>query len=310
MAITRSIGVKPLDDVGATPLDMKQTIGALITQAKVNEPQLGILAPCDSPLVTGTDGLAYMVGKCQAALSPGPGYGAHLLTVTDATQAATVAGSPTGVRIDLVTIRQNDPDVGDSSNEPVIEVVNGDTVEANPVPPTGKVPPGALILAQVTVPSGMNATNQAGVIITVTVPYTGLRGAAIAQESIKLPKVDGWNVLGYATKKQVGSGLYEVHMNGRYQRAADAFTVTGKWMNLLPGAIPEGYRPKRNPNGDVMRSTAHAFPWWPAGDTDEGPSLQLQATDAGNIWTRSIAGNAQVRQWGFVNIVMDWLVEQ
>lgn len=107
-------------------------------------------------------GLTYGVGfigatNSVAVASRGASDGAVIFPV-QAGSVSTTAGPSSGSRLDVVWARQLDPSKGDSSNEVVLGVTQGQASSGDPVEP---VPPvGAVVLGVLHVPQGMTRTNQ------------------------------------------------------------------------------------------------------------------------------------------------------
>lgn len=113
---------------------------------------------------TGTDPVSVAVG------SRGGADGAVEFPVP-AVSVSTTAAPASGGRIDTVWARQLNPDNGDSDNQVVVSVSQGNPSSGSPVAPI--LPPGAVELAQYLVPQGATRTNQATLMRTGAraVPY-------------------------------------------------------------------------------------------------------------------------------------------
>jgi hypothetical protein len=101
------------------------------------------------------------------------------MSLTGTTTVNTTAAPGTGSRWDLIYVKQNDPDKGDTDNLPVVGVVNGTSSTGTPTVPLGSVPAGGYVLAQARIFSGTTSTNGGANTIAQSWQHTAMRGAPI-----------------------------------------------------------------------------------------------------------------------------------
>lgn len=143
---TTGFGVRP----GVLPRTYVNTTGAEFVDLKVIQ------------LASPGQGVQLYPGKC---ISVRTGQGPYLLTQESTVSLYSLdAADPTNPRIDIIYARLYDQAIGDVTLQgPYLEHVNG-TAAGSPVAPTGSVPAGAVMLAQILRPA--NTNNVTGANIT------------------------------------------------------------------------------------------------------------------------------------------------
>lgn len=179
MTANRGLFVRNLGTTGTTPIEGRLVLASMVAENSPGVPRQGLLDQRSATLVTGSaSNMSYNVGPCNPVLNRAAGEGVYMFSLTGTTNVVTDAAPGTGSRWDLVYVKQNDPDKGDATNTAVLGVHKG-TAAASPVKPTGTLPAGAYVLAEVLVNAGAANAAAAGVTITQTWRYTALRGAPI-----------------------------------------------------------------------------------------------------------------------------------
>lgn len=181
MTLHRSIGaaLEASGTVGTTPIDVRKDFERLFIRD-------GLLPGSAAPLVVGTTGFAYRVGKCGLVTQTAANDGYHLwgndgnvdISVSD-TGAALTAPSSGLYRYDIIYARH--PSRGensDTTSAPLVAVAKG--VASSPSPPAvPAIPTGAKELARNLMTSAATTTLSTGNTITQTIPYTAPRGGII-----------------------------------------------------------------------------------------------------------------------------------
>ena len=170
MALWRSKGARKDAVRGTQPIEVRKSDALLFTRA-------GVVAGSASPLVTGTSGWTYNVGKAGFVTIRSESDGAHVFgnDGVAATPAVAVAPGSGLSRIDVIWVRH--PAVGensDTTSEPVFGVTSG-VASSTPVAPS--LPAGALELARNTMTSAATSTSSAGNSIAQTAASATLRPA-------------------------------------------------------------------------------------------------------------------------------------
>ncbi len=183
MAANRGVGVRQIDTTGTTPKEHRLAIAGLVAENAQGEPRSGLLNPGTSNIVVPKANMSYDILPCQAVIARSQDEGVYTPTLTSITNVATSPAPAAGSRWDLVWIKQNDPEKGDTANrEPantaVVGVTSGEAA-ASPVKPENSVPAGALILSEHQIFSGTASTNQSPNTSTQRWLYTVARGAPI-----------------------------------------------------------------------------------------------------------------------------------
>lgn len=191
----------------ASFLDARRDMAGLFA-CDVNEnPVAGIL---DAPdiLVSGvSSGMKLTVAPFQAVLAR---YGALLIS-NDGDYTLSLSAAPSAnSRIDAVYVKQNEKDspMSDSSNGPIIGVVTG-SAAATPQAPT--IPSGALLLAYVTIPSGVSNTTASGVVIQQKFPHAAVKGGVPAVRTVA--DLNALNMRDYSTVKVLADNVEYVRKN-------------------------------------------------------------------------------------------------
>jgi hypothetical protein len=179
MTANRGLFVRNNGNVGTTPIEGRLVLASMLAENAPGVPRQGLLDQKVATLVTGAADWSYNIGPCTPVLNRATNEGVYLFTLTGTTNVATTAAPGTGSRWDLVYVKQNDLDKGDSVNTAVVGVVQGVAAASSPTKPTASLPTGAYVLAEVLVAAGATSTNHANVTITQTWRYTALRGAPV-----------------------------------------------------------------------------------------------------------------------------------
>lgn len=187
---------------GTQPVDARKALAGLLAPVSALGARQGILAGPGDPLrVTGTAGWTYRVAAGHVVSSRSDVDGAVLWGNDGAADTAAVAAAPaSGARYDLIWMRHQDPDAGESDT-PELGVTSG-AASGTPVRPT--VPAGAVVLAEALVSAGATSTSHANVTITQVLGKTVARGGI-------LPVTDGTDT----------TSVYE----GAYRDRADTDTL-------------------------------------------------------------------------------------
>lgn len=197
MSVNRGLFVRNLGATGTSPTEARLAFAGLLAENAPGVPRPGALFQASTRIVSGLNRMAYSVAPAHIVVTRDAGEGAYLLSITGTTEVAAVPAPATGSRIDLVYVRQNDPDKGDADNAAVVKVLAG-KVATEPVAPYSELPSGAYVLAEASVLAGANATAGVGVSIVEKWQYTALRGAPIPlrnqAESDALVKYPGLTV--------------------------------------------------------------------------------------------------------------------
>ena len=171
----RRDGTVEVPGVGTTPLDVRKAESAYWAST-------GVVPGGASPLVTGTAGWAYSVGKAHfvTSRSESDGHqvygndGAVTIGTTGVGSTVPVAPGAGLSRIDIIWTRHpTNLENADTSSEPLFGVESG-TAAAPGLPPT--IPVGASELARNTMTSAATTTASAGNTITQTALEARLRG--------------------------------------------------------------------------------------------------------------------------------------
>lgn len=177
MALWRSKGARRDATRGTAPIEVRKSDALLFVQP-------GVVPGSALPLVTGTSGWTYQVGKAGFVSSRGESDGVHLYgnDGVAATPAAPVSPGGSLSRIDVIWVRH--PAAGensDTTSEPEFGVASG-TPASTPVAPT--IPTGALELARNTMTSAATSTASAGNSITQTAAVAALYGSKMFEYSL------------------------------------------------------------------------------------------------------------------------------
>lgn len=178
MTAFRSFGAALEDDeTGTNPIDVRKDLMGLFAST-------GVLPGADSPLVTGTTGWSYQVGRCHIVSSRGTSDGFHLwgndgvVTITTADDGSSLNAPGSGSRIDIIYGRHpSNGENNDTTSQPYFAVRKG-AANPNPQPPT--IPTGAVELGRNTMTSGATSTGSTGNSIEKTARTVRLRGGRYA----------------------------------------------------------------------------------------------------------------------------------
>lgn len=182
MGLFRSIGARKDATRGTAPIEVRKGLAWLFTGA-------GVLPGADSPLVTGTAGWAYSVGKAGFVATRGASDGVHLFGNDGAVSigatgvGSTVPAAPgAGLqRIDIAWVKH--PAAGenaDTISEPSFGVSSGGAASVA-LPPV--IPTGALELARNLMTSAATTTASTGNSITQMALAAVAAGAPIPVKS-------------------------------------------------------------------------------------------------------------------------------
>jgi hypothetical protein len=177
MTANRGLFVRNLGSTGTTPAESRLALAGLFEQQSPGVPRAGLLNFRGRVAVSGTAGLAYAVQPCTVVTTRAANEGVYLFTLTGTTTVATSAPQ-SGARIDLIYVKQNDPDKGDPNNEAVVGVIQG-TPATTPTAPYALVPAGALVLAEARISAGATATNGGQTAIGQVFPQTAFAGEPV-----------------------------------------------------------------------------------------------------------------------------------
>ena len=160
--------------------DVRYDLAGLLLRTTAGVPRSGLFAPAPATIIaaTATMNVAVAAFSGVAVRDNGPVFLAN-----DATANVLLTNPPgSNSRLDVVYAVQHDASsyvtTPDSDNLPVFGVSTG-IASASPVRNPAGLPPGALELGTVLVPSTATNTGSAGVIITPTFQYTALNGTAL-----------------------------------------------------------------------------------------------------------------------------------
>jgi hypothetical protein len=236
VALWRSKGAREDATRGTAPIEVRKSDALLFSG-------VGVLPGSASPLVTGTSGWTYAVGKAGFVTSRGESDGVHLFGNDGVVNiGATGAGSLVPVapgaglsRIDVIWVRH--PAAGenaDMTSEPVFGVTSG-TAASSPVAPT--IPTGALELGRNTMTSAATSTNSTGNSITNTAPQVRSRLEPPAPEWQIATPASGWSLVhgSLPVRYQVVDGWLEargVLLSPALAAGAYSLAVTG-----IPGPV-------------------------------------------------------------------------
>lgn len=200
---------------GTQPVDARKALAGLLAPASTLGARQGILAGPGDPLrVTGTAGWTYQVAAGPLVTSRSAADGAVLWGNDGAADTPAVAAAPaSGARYDLIWMRHQDPDAGESDT-PEIGVTSG-AASGTPVRPA--VPAGAVVLAEALVSAGATSTSHANVTITQVAPFTVARGGVLPCTSATRP----------TTGLYEGLTIYETDTDRAYVYAGSDWRYVG-----------------------------------------------------------------------------------
>lgn len=289
-------------------IELRRNLAGLIVRDAAGVPRAGVFPRSTAALVTATASTGPMtvnVGPFEAALvrESGPLFIASSGTVAATITAAPVANS----RIDVVYARQNESaaPMSDGNDDAVVVVQQG-TAAASPVKPA--IPDGALELATVTVPSGVTATNQGGVVVTQSGPLTATAGGTVLLRN--QTDEDAW---------APGSGATAYRLDLRAPMVRNGTVWDGKWIDVTPlpnssnspGRQPCRYRRVGNIveiEGTVSSNASAGFVMFslPAGYrpaaevriwADQGTTVQIATDGTVNSTISGVKTNLSFRGW-------------
>ncbi|UYL87625.1 minor tail protein [Arthrobacter phage VResidence] len=178
MTANRGLFVRNSGAVGTTPIEGRLVLAAMVAENAPGVPRQGLLDQRNPTPVTGHTNMSYNVGPLTVVTNRATNEGVYMFTLTGTTNVATTAAPGSNSRYDLIYVKQNDPDKGDTGNTATLAVLQG-TAAASPSKPYGSLPAGAYVLAEALVQTGATATNGANVTITQVWKHTALRGVPI-----------------------------------------------------------------------------------------------------------------------------------
>ncbi len=174
MTAFRSMGAGlEADGTGTEPIDVRKDLMGLFAST-------GVLPGADSPLVTGTTGWSYQVGRCHIVSSRGTSDGYHLwgndgvVTIPTADDGSSLNAPGSGSRIDIIYGRHpSNGENNDTTSQPYFAVRKG---TANPNPQAPTIPTGAVELGRNTMTSSATSTGSTGNSIEQTARTVRMRG--------------------------------------------------------------------------------------------------------------------------------------
>lgn len=224
MALWRSKGARKDATRGTAPIEVRKSDALMFTGT-------GVVPGSASPLVTGTSGWAYNVGKAGFVTSRGESDGAHFFgnDGVAATPAVPVAPGPGLSRIDIIWVRHPaNGENSDTDSRPVFGVTSG-TAASTPIAPT--IPTGATELARNTMSSGAISTASAGNSIAQTAATVRSRLAPYRLVKTVRPG----SATGSAAELEVA--IFET---GPFVSPGGHIRVTASSVSLNPVAAPVG----------------------------------------------------------------------
>jgi hypothetical protein len=175
MTLSRSL-VRADGSVGTEPADHRKAYGALLARSSTSGfgTRPGVLWGCRVTGTTSTSPWQYSVSAGGLVTVRATAQGAYPAAIDGATLVDTDPAPGSGSRIDIIYARQNDVDVSDADNLPVLDVAIG-TASGSPVAPS--IPAGAIELARNTMTNTATNTASAGnTIVHTSSPLTSLQG--------------------------------------------------------------------------------------------------------------------------------------
>lgn len=243
MPLSRSIGARKDATRGTAALEVRKGLAWLFSGP-------GVLPGADSPLVTGTSGWAYSVGKAGFVSTRGASDGVHLFGNDGAvTIGATGVGSTVPVapgsglqRIDIIwVLHPSASENSDTTSQPVFGVTSG-TAASSALAPT--IPVGALELGRNLMQGGASttSTSSAGNSITQTAARAALafpQSGSTASASSVGPTVDTTPLAVMTAPTVVGDGARKFKVTASIRTATgtvatDFYTFT--LVEILSGA--------------------------------------------------------------------------
>lgn len=154
--------------------------------------------------------------------------GVAILTNVGAIDVVVPAAPASNSRYDVLYVKQDDSTQGDADSLPVFGILSG-TAAASPAVPALTSIPGAYQLATILVPSGVTATNAAGVVITSTGRFTALQGGPVRYRALSsmlaeaslLPE----GTTGYVQNAAASAGLFVIRGGVWTRLDGDSFSV-------------------------------------------------------------------------------------
>jgi len=171
---------------GTNPTQARLALAGLLAENAAGVPRQGLLRPSTTLVVTGTNDMSYNIAPINPVITRAAAAGTYVFTTTGTTNRRTTPAPGANSRYDIIWAKQNDTQFGDADNTAEIYVTQGSpaATPTKPVPTLNNAPvQGALVLAEVLVPTGATATNSAAVQITQVWRHTAARGAPIPVRS-------------------------------------------------------------------------------------------------------------------------------
>ena len=185
MAINRGLYVRQHggapNAVGTTPQEARLALAGLVAENAPGVPRQGLMHQAKANVVTGTASMSYDASAVTPVIVRSANDGVYMPTLSGITNVPTIAAPASGSRIDLIWVKQNDPEKGDPDNTAVFGVTQG-TSDAIPVRPDSSVPVGAYVIASKIVAAGQTNTLTGAPIVQEWV-HTVTRGANIPVKS-------------------------------------------------------------------------------------------------------------------------------
>lgn len=234
MALTRSFPTQHPSGLSIT--DTRRVTAARYARNADGTPRAGILPSHPNPLVTGRASMGYDIAPFNAVTAR-MNTGAEEIANDAVTTVSTTAAPGTNSRIDVIYVRAQFMQHGDTNNDVVFGVVQGNPA-ASPIKPV--VPAGALELATATILS--TTTTTATVVITQTHPFTAAAGGVVWLRN-QLEQ-DAWSPANGAVayRLDTGAALYRVGSTWRisYEDTGwAALPLVPSWVNFGGGTYAD-----------------------------------------------------------------------
>jgi len=161
-----------------SPLEARLALAAQLVKDATGKARSGVFYDGTTNLVTGTSSMAYQIARFAIAQSRSVMDGA-IIWANDGTVTKTTTAAPvSGWRKDIIYAFHRDFLTDGHNSDPVIGVKQGQFSNTPQIPSLSEYP-GAIILAIATIPADVTSTNDTGVIITQTAPFTAMAGSLI-----------------------------------------------------------------------------------------------------------------------------------
>lgn len=231
MALTRGY----VQRSATTPLDTRLMWMGLVQKNLDNSPRTGLLFGDINPIKPTTAMRITLGGGTTFVVSRSTNDGVTVLVNADDMTLDLDAAPSSNRRYDVIWIRQNDEDLGDSDSLPTLGKTTG-AAAASPAIPTA--PSGALVIATVLVPANVASTSDTGVVINNIVQGTALHGGAIRYRSVTDMNADASKVID-GTLGYIKTGQLSYLRNAKWLRVdGDTFVVVECTGSVASGSTP------------------------------------------------------------------------